>query len=79
MTIGTEKENEGIQDTENDIFRKKGLKFLEDQRNSVDLITMNLNMILKKDIYENISVLEESIPIYLYAMDTQMHEPNYSL
>lgn len=31
---------------------------------------MNLNMILKKDIYENISVLEESIPIYLYAMDT---------
>lgn len=38
-------------------------------------------MILKKDkdIYENVSVLEESIPIYLYAIDIYLHEPNYSL
>lgn len=57
---------------EKNICRKEGLRFLEDQGNSVDLITMNANMILKKDkgIYENVSVLAESIPIYLYAMGT---------
>lgn len=57
---------------EKNICRKEGLRFLEDQGNSVDLITMNANMILKKDkgMYENVSVLAESIPIYLYAMGT---------
>lgn len=57
---------------EKNICRKKELRFLEDQGNSVDLITMNPNMILKKnkDIYENVSVLAESIPVYLYAMGT---------
>lgn len=57
---------------EKNICRKEGLRFLEDQENSVDLITMNANMILKKDkgMYENVSVLAESIPIYLYAMGT---------
>lgn len=44
---------------EKNICRKEGLRFLEDQGNSVDLITMNANMILKKDkgMYENVSVL----------------------